>query len=157
MSAVPSVTLNNAVEMPLLGFGVFQMQDAEECERSVYEALRAGYRLIDTAAAYQNEEAVGQAIKRSGVPREELFVTTKLWVQDAGYERAMRGRAQADDVRVAVAANVGASGMVTSVSVRGGDPQMNECIKIAVRRWRFPAASGASQLEMPFLFTANRR
>jgi 2,5-diketo-D-gluconate reductase A len=90
MSTVPSVTLNNAVEMPLLGFGVFQMQDAEECERSVYEALRTGYRLIDTAAAYQNEEAVGQAIKRSGVPREELFVTTKLWVQDAGYERAQK-------------------------------------------------------------------
>jgi 2,5-diketo-D-gluconate reductase A len=90
MSALPSVTLNNAVEMPLLGFGVFQMQDAEECERSVYEALRTGYRLIDTAAAYQNEEAVGQAIKRSGVPREELFVTTKLWVQDAGYERAQK-------------------------------------------------------------------
>ena len=88
MSAIPSVTLNNGVEMPLLGFGVFQMQDAEECERSVSEAIRTGYRLIDTAAAYGNEEAVGNAIKRSGVAREELFVTTKLWIQDAGYERA---------------------------------------------------------------------
>jgi 2,5-diketo-D-gluconate reductase A len=87
MSAVPSVTLNNGVAMPLLGFGVFQVTDAEECERSVYEAIRTGYRLIDTAAAYGNEEAVGKAIQRSGVAREELFVTTKLWIQDAGYER----------------------------------------------------------------------
>jgi 2,5-diketo-D-gluconate reductase A len=84
MTAIPSVTLNNGVEMPMLGFGVFQIPDAEECERSVYDALSTGYRLIDTAAAYGNEEAVGKAIKRSGVPREELFVTTKLWIQDAG-------------------------------------------------------------------------
>lgn len=88
MSAVPSVTLNNGVAMPLLGFGVFQMNDAEECERSVYAAIRTGYRLIDTAAAYGNEVAVGNAIKRSGVAREELFITTKLWIQDAGDERA---------------------------------------------------------------------
>src|SRR5437773_2290285 len=87
MSAIPSVTFNNGVELPLLGFGVFQMHDAEECERSVYDAIRTGYRLIDTAASYGNEEAVGKAIKRSGVPREELFVTTKLWIQDAGDER----------------------------------------------------------------------
>ena len=87
MSAIPSVTLNNGVEMPLLGFGVFQVTDAEECERSVYDAIRTGYRLIDTAAASGNEEAVGNAIKRAGVPREELFVTTKLWIADAGYER----------------------------------------------------------------------
>jgi len=83
-----SVALNNGVKMPILGFGVFQMQDAEECERSVGEALRTGYRLIDTAAAYQNEEAVGRAIKKSGVPRDELFVTTKLWIKDAGFESA---------------------------------------------------------------------
>lgn len=88
MSTVPSVRLNNGVDMPLLGFGVFQMNDAEECERSVSEALRTGYRLIDTAASYGNEAAVGNAIKRSGVAREELFVTTKLWIQDAGYEKA---------------------------------------------------------------------
>jgi 2,5-diketo-D-gluconate reductase A len=87
MSTIPSVTLNNGVAMPLLGFGVFQVTDAEECERSVSDAIRTGYRLIDTAAAYGNEEAVGNAIKRSGVAREELFVTTKLWIQDAGYER----------------------------------------------------------------------
>jgi 2,5-diketo-D-gluconate reductase A len=86
MSAIPSVTLNNGVAMPLLGFGVFQIPDAEECERSVYEAIRTGYRLLDTAASYGNEEAVGKAIKRFGVAREELFVTTKLWIQDAGYE-----------------------------------------------------------------------
>ncbi|MHA7966351.1 aldo/keto reductase [Paenibacillus sp. CAU 1782] len=82
------VTLNNGVKMPILGFGVYQVPDAEECENAVYEALMAGYRLIDTAAGYLNEEAVGRAIKRSGVPREELFITTKLWIQDAGYESA---------------------------------------------------------------------
>ena len=80
------VTLNNGVEMPILGFGVFQIPDAKECERSVLEAIGAGYRLIDTASAYLNEEAVGSAIKKSGLAREELFVTTKLWIQDAGYE-----------------------------------------------------------------------
>lgn len=83
-----TVTLNNGVKMPLIGFGVYQVPNAEECENAVYEALMAGYRLIDTAAGYLNEEAVGRAIKRSGVPREELFITTKLWVQDAGYESA---------------------------------------------------------------------
>ncbi|MDB5102920.1 MAG: 2,5-diketo-D-gluconic acid reductase [Fibrobacteres bacterium] len=88
VETVPKLVLNNGVEMPLLGFGVFQVPDAEECERSVHDALAAGYRLIDTAAAYLNEEAVGKAIMRSGVPREELFITTKLWVQDAGYDRA---------------------------------------------------------------------
>ena len=94
MSAIPSVTLNNGVEMPLLGFGVFQIPDAAECERSVYDAISTGYRLIDTAAAYGNEEAVGNAIKRSGVPREELFVTTKLWIQDAGEERTRQAFAR---------------------------------------------------------------
>jgi 2,5-diketo-D-gluconate reductase A len=83
-----NVVLNNSVEMPILGFGVFQIPDAEECERSVYEALQTGYRLIDTAAVYMNEKAVGNAIKRSGVAREDVFVTTKLWVSDAGYESA---------------------------------------------------------------------
>jgi 2,5-diketo-D-gluconate reductase A len=82
--------LNNGVEMPILGFGVFQVTDQNECERSVYDAIQTGYRLIDTAASYQNEEAVGRAIKRSGIGREELFVTTKLWVQDAGYENTMK-------------------------------------------------------------------
>src|SRR5437764_4713547 len=90
MSVIPTVTLNNGIRMPLLGFGVFQIEDAEECERSVSEALGVGYRLIDTAASYGNEEAVGNAIRRSGVPREELFVTTKLWIQDAGYDSARR-------------------------------------------------------------------
>ena len=84
------MVLNNGVEMPILGFGVFQVRDAEECERSVFEAIQTGYRLIDTAASYLNEDAVGNAIKRSGVPREELFVTTKLWIQDAGYERTKK-------------------------------------------------------------------
>lgn len=83
-----TVTLNNGVKMPIIGFGVYQVPDAEECERAVYEALTTGYRLIDTAAGYLNEEAVGRAIKHSGIPREELFITTKLWVQDAGYESA---------------------------------------------------------------------
>ncbi|MBB3113109.1 diketogulonate reductase-like aldo/keto reductase [Paenibacillus phyllosphaerae] len=81
------VVLNNGVEMPILGFGVFQIADPNECEQSVYDAIVAGYRLIDTAASYMNEEAVGKAVKRSGVAREDLFITTKLWVQDAGYER----------------------------------------------------------------------
>ena len=90
MSTIPTVTLNNGVAMPLLGFGVFQMDDAAECERSVDDALATGYRLLDTAASYRNEEAVGNAIRRSGVAREELFLTTKLWVQDAGYEKARR-------------------------------------------------------------------
>ena len=84
------VILNNGVEMHILGFGVFQITEAEECEKSVYEAIQTGYRLIDTAASYENEAEVGKAIKRSGVAREELFVTTKLWIQDAGYERAKK-------------------------------------------------------------------
>lgn len=87
---IPNVTLNNGLPMPLLGFGVFQIPDADECERSVVEALHAGYRLIDTAASYGNEEAVGRAVKRSGIPRDEIFVTTKLWVSDAGYDRARK-------------------------------------------------------------------
>ena len=80
------VILNNGVEMPILGFGVFQVTDTQECERGVYEAIHTGYRLIDTAASYMNEAAVGKAIKRSGVTRDELFITTKLWIQDTGYE-----------------------------------------------------------------------
>lgn len=80
------VKLNNGVEMPILGFGVFQVTDLAECERSVDDAIETGYRLIDTAASYGNEEAVGKAIKKSGVPREDLFITTKLWIQSNGYE-----------------------------------------------------------------------
>ena len=87
MPIIPSVALNNGVQMPLLGFGVFQITHAAACESSVVDALETGYRLIDTAAAYGNEEAVGNAIKMAGVPREELFITTKLWITDAGYER----------------------------------------------------------------------
>lgn len=80
------VKLNNGVEMPILGFGVFQVKDLAECERSVVDAIETGYRLIDTAQSYENEEAVGKAIKRSGVKREDLFITTKLWIQSDGYE-----------------------------------------------------------------------
>ena len=94
MSAIPAVTLNNGVEMPLLGFGVFQMNDAEECERSVAEAIHTGYRLLDTAAAYGNEVAVGNAIQRSGVARADLFLTTKLWIQDTGYEKTKQAFAR---------------------------------------------------------------
>ena len=83
-----NVKLNNGVEMPILGFGVFQVTDLAECERSVINAIETGYRLIDTAQSYKNEEAVGKAIKQSGVPREELFITTKLWIQSNGYEGA---------------------------------------------------------------------
>lgn len=78
--------LNNGVEMPVLGFGVFQVTDLAECERSVVDAIETGYRLIDTAASYRNEEAVGKAINRSGVAREDLFITTKVWIQSNGYE-----------------------------------------------------------------------
>jgi 2,5-diketo-D-gluconate reductase A len=81
-----NITLNNGVEMPILGFGVFQITDSAECEKSVLDAIEAGYRLIDTAASYQNEKEVGKAIRTSGVSRKELFVTTKLWVQDTGFE-----------------------------------------------------------------------
>ena len=80
------VKLNNGIEMPILGFGVFQVKDLDECERSVVDAIETGYRLIDTAQSYGNEEAVGKAMKRSGVPREDLFITTKLWIQSNGYE-----------------------------------------------------------------------
>jgi 2,5-diketo-D-gluconate reductase A len=85
-----NVVLNNGVEMPILGFGVFQIEDAAECERSVRDAIDVGYRLIDTAASYGNEESVGNAIKKSGVARDELFVTTKLWIADTGFENTKR-------------------------------------------------------------------
>lgn len=81
------VKLNNGVEMPILGFGVFQITDHNECENSVLNAIKTGYRLIDTAASYMNETAVGNAINKSGVNREDLFITTKLWVQNTGYEK----------------------------------------------------------------------
>lgn len=81
--------LNNGVRMPLLGFGVFQIPDEEECEQAVFEALQAGYRMIDTASVYGNEEAVGKAIVRSGLPREEVFVTTKAWISEMGYEQTL--------------------------------------------------------------------
>ncbi|WP_028581594.1 aldo/keto reductase [Desulfogranum japonicum] len=80
------VILNNGLEMPVLGFGVFQIPDQGECEKTVIDALETGYRMIDTAASYLNESAVGSGIKQSGIPREEIFITTKLWLQDAGYE-----------------------------------------------------------------------
>ena len=88
MNKVETVKLNNGIEMPLEGFGVFQVPDPAVCEQAVLDAIATGYRLIDTAAAYMNEEAVGRAIAKCGVPREELFVTTKLWVQDTSYEGA---------------------------------------------------------------------
>lgn len=81
-------TLNNGVEIPVLGYGVFQITDLEECERCVSDAIEVGYRLFDTAQAYGNEEAVGRAIAKSDVPREEFFITTKVWISNAGYEKA---------------------------------------------------------------------
>jgi diketogulonate reductase-like aldo/keto reductase len=84
------IILNNGVEIPILGFGVFQVTDEPECERSVVDAIETGYRLIDTAASYMNEEAVGRGIKRSGIAREELFITTKIWIQRNGYEGTKR-------------------------------------------------------------------
>lgn len=91
MNNIPTVTLNNGVEMPQLGFGVFQIADADECERAVLSALENGYRLIDTAASYGNEESVGKAIRNSGVPREEIFLVTKLWISDAAEGKARAG------------------------------------------------------------------
>lgn len=85
------VMLNNGVKMPKLGFGVFQIADQEQCKQAVLDAVSVGYRLIDTAASYGNEEAVGAAIKCCGVPRDELFITTKLWISDVSYEGAKRG------------------------------------------------------------------
>ena len=82
------ITLNNGVKMPMAGFGVFQIKDKEECVRVVLEAIETGYRLIDTAQSYGNEEAVGEAILKTNVPREELFVTTKVWITNYGYEKA---------------------------------------------------------------------
>lgn len=84
------VTLNNGVQMPILGFGVYQITDPAQCEQAVVDAVESGYRLIDTAASYGNEEAVGRAIRRCGVPREELFITTKLWISDTSYEGAQK-------------------------------------------------------------------
>ena len=89
--AVPTAKLNNGVEMPILGFGVYQIPDYDECKRAVLDAFETGYRLIDTAAAYLNEKAVGDAIKESGINRKELFITTKLWINNAGYENAKKG------------------------------------------------------------------
>lgn len=84
----PVITLNNGVDIPALGFGVWQMEDMQECENAVIKAIETGYRMIDTASIYQNETAVGNAIKNSGTDREELFITSKLWVQDTSYEQA---------------------------------------------------------------------
>lgn len=91
MNHLKNTVLNNGVEMPSIGYGVFRITDTKECEKAVYEAIKAGYRLIDTASAYENEEAVGRAIVRSGVPRNELFITTKLWITDTNYEGAKQG------------------------------------------------------------------
>lgn len=85
-----NIKLNNGLQMPVLGFGVFQIPDPKECEQAVLDAIETGYRSIDTATSYLNEKAVGKAIKNSGIPREELFITTKLWVQDAGYENTLK-------------------------------------------------------------------
>lgn len=91
MTDIPMTTLNNGVQMPQLGFGVFQVPDLADCEAAVTAAIQQGYRLIDTATAYQNEAAVGRAIRKSGLPRDQFFVTSKLWVSDFTYDRAKRG------------------------------------------------------------------
>ena len=85
-----TIILNNGVEMPIMGFGVYQIADPDQCEQCVAQALETGYRLIDTAASYQNEEAVGRALGKSGIPRQDLFVTTKLWLEDTGYEKTKK-------------------------------------------------------------------
>ena len=85
-----SRTLYNGIKLPMIGYGTFQIRDDKQCEQCVTEALEAGYRLFDTAASYENEAATGRALRSSGLPREEWFVTTKLWVQDAGYDGTLR-------------------------------------------------------------------
>lgn len=85
-----TICLNNNVDMPQLGFGVFQITDEEVCRQSVLNALKTGYRLIDTAACYGNERAVGAAVRDSGIAREEIFLTSKVWIQDAGYEKTKK-------------------------------------------------------------------
>jgi 2,5-diketo-D-gluconate reductase A len=87
MNKDKTLTLSNGVKMPIIGFGVFQIPDLEQCEQAVFDALKTGYRLLDTAHVYGNEVAVGKGIKRSGVPRKEIFLTTKIWVKDFGYEK----------------------------------------------------------------------
>ena len=91
MESMEKIRLNNGVQMPPIGYGVYRMTDPAACEEAVVQVIRTGYRLIDTAAAYGNEEAVGRAIRRCGVPREEIFLTTKLWIPDISYEGARRG------------------------------------------------------------------
>lgn len=88
--AMQHVVLNNGIHMPIVGYGVFQIADADECQRSVVDAIDVGYRLIDTAASYMNEEAVGKGLRSSGIARDQLFVTSKLWVQQTGYERTQQ-------------------------------------------------------------------
>src|SRR4051794_30876355 len=110
-SQIPLVILDNGVQMPILGFGVYQITP-EQTEQAVTDALAAGYRHIDTAAAYVNEEAVGRAIKASGIPREELFVTTKLWVQDVGQDAMKR----------AVETSLATSASTTSTCTRSTSP-----------------------------------
>lgn len=85
-----NIKLNNGIEMPILGFGVFQVPDLNECEGAVLDAIETGYRLFDTASVYLNESAVGNAVRKSGVAREDLFITTKLWVQDTGFEKTKK-------------------------------------------------------------------
>ncbi|ATN04224.1 aldo/keto reductase [Chryseobacterium indologenes] len=89
-SGQPVVTLHNGIDIPALGFGVWQMENLKECEEAVVKAIQTGYRMIDTAAIYQNETAVGAAVKNSGVNRDDLFITSKVWVQDHGYEKAKK-------------------------------------------------------------------
>lgn len=90
VDGLQKITLRNGVSMPMIGYGTFQITDAKQCRSCVADALAAGYRLVDTAAAYGNEEAVGEAVRQSGIARSELFITTKLWVQDAGYDGTLK-------------------------------------------------------------------
>lgn len=93
-----TMKLNNGIEMPMLGFGVYQIEDQDACEQAVLDAFEVGYRLIDTAALYVNEAAVGKAIRKSGLARQEIFVTTKFWIRDAGYEKTMASFARSQDL-----------------------------------------------------------
>ena len=125
-----NVTLNNGVEMPILGFGVFQVTDLKECERSIVDAVETGYRLIDTAQSYRNEEAVGKAIKRSGVPREDLFITTKLWIQSNSYEGTKKAFEKEGRIRAIGVSNIQPYRLIDLIIHNEIIPAVNQIVNV---------------------------
>ena len=143
-----TVILNNGVKMPLVGFGVFQITDLEQCEKCVLEALDTGYRLIDTAQAYYNEEAVGRALEKSGVPREEIFLTTKVWVTEFGYEKARKSvlesmrKLKVDYLDLVLIHH--SVCFIDSLSLRSGD-KFFKIFRIAAGERKYPSGTSSSK------------